>query len=76
MTVHVTYDVGRGGYIGTHEHLREPMIMLSLGALRRRAEALLMPKSPLIKLSLDRQARLERDRRRTGGVFERRAWPK
>jgi hypothetical protein len=37
---------------------------LSLGGLRRRIEALMLPDDVVITLSLDRTARSERDRRR------------
>jgi hypothetical protein len=37
---------------------------LSLGGLRRRIEAALLPDEPVVQLRLDRAARLERDRRR------------
>jgi hypothetical protein len=41
---------------------------LSLGGLRRRIEAALLPDAPLVVLQLDRAARLERGRRRRGGA--------
>jgi hypothetical protein len=40
---------------------------LSLGGLRRRIEALLLPENVDVRLVLDRSARLERDRRRLKG---------
>jgi hypothetical protein len=40
---------------------------LSLGGLRRRIEALMLPDSVEVRLMLDRAARLERDRRRLTG---------
>jgi hypothetical protein len=43
------------------------MTALSLGGLRRRIEALMMPDKPQVILSLDRAARRERDRRRRSG---------
>jgi hypothetical protein len=44
--------------------LKAPVTALSLGGLRRRIEALMVPDDPIITLNLDRIARLERDRRR------------
>jgi hypothetical protein len=37
---------------------------LSLGGVRRRIEALMLPDEPIVVLNLDRAARQERDRRR------------
>ena len=39
------------------------MVALSLGGLRRKVEALLSPDEVIVTLSLDKAARLERDRR-------------
>ena len=47
------------------------MTALSLGGLRRRIEALMLPDDVQIVLHLDRAARQERDRRRRGGVVSR-----
>ena len=44
-----------------------PITALSLGGLRRKVEALLMPDNIEVVLQLDRRARLERDARRRGG---------
>jgi hypothetical protein len=66
LTIAVTYDEAKG-YVGSAPELRQPVIALSLGGLRRRIEALLMPDDPIIVLSLDRAARIERDRRRVTG---------
>ena len=52
------------GYVGTAPELHEPVTALSLGGLRRRIEALMVPDQPIITLALDRDARRERDRRR------------
>jgi hypothetical protein len=41
----VTFDE-RCGYVGTHPELRLPVTALSLGGLRRRIEALLLPEEP------------------------------
>jgi hypothetical protein len=62
--VSVTFDERRGGYVATAPELREPVLALSLGSVRRRVEALLLPEDPIVVLNLDRAARLERDRRR------------
>jgi hypothetical protein len=62
----VTYDPERG-YVGTHSDLRAPVVALSLGGLRRKVEALLLPDDPIIILNLDKPARLERDRRSLTG---------
>jgi hypothetical protein len=43
------------------------VIALSLGGLRRKVEAVMLPDAPIILLNLDRAARLERDRRRLTG---------
>ena len=63
LTISVTHDPARG-YIGTSPDLREPIIALSLGGMRRKAEIALLPDDIIVALSLDRRARLERDRRR------------
>jgi hypothetical protein len=63
--VSVTFDERRG-YVASAPELRQPVTALSLGGLRRRIEALMLPDDPVITLNLDRVARLERDRRRRG----------
>jgi hypothetical protein len=63
LEVAVTFDPARG-YVGTAPGLRQPVTALSLGGLRRKIEAALLPDEPIIMLNLDRAARLERDRRR------------
>jgi hypothetical protein len=65
--VSVTFDERRGGYVATAPELREPVLALSLGGVRRRVEALLLPEDPIVVLNLDRAPRLERDRRRLTG---------
>src|SRR2546430_8237493 len=47
--------------------LRQPVIALGLGGLRRRIEALMSPGEVIVTLNLDKAARLERDRRRLTG---------
>ena len=61
LEVSVTFSAERG-YIGTSPVLRQPIVALSLGGLRRRIEALLMPDS--VVLHLDGLAEQERHRRR------------
>jgi hypothetical protein len=41
-----------------------PFAATSLGGIRRRVEALMLPEDPIVVLNLDRAVRLERDRRR------------
>jgi hypothetical protein len=64
--VAVTFDKRRG-YVGTHPELRAPVTALSLGGLRRKVEAAMLPEEVIVMLSLDKAARLERDRRRLTG---------
>jgi hypothetical protein len=64
LDVSVTFDERRGGYIGSAPELKAPVVALSLGGLRRRVEALMLPDDVIITLNLDRTARRERDRRR------------
>ena len=59
--VTVTYDA-RHGYIASAPELRQPIVALSLGGLRRRVEALLLPDD--VVLQLDGLAERERHRRR------------
>jgi hypothetical protein len=47
--------------------IAEPVLALSLGGLRRRIEALMLPDTVDVRLILDRRARLVRDQRRRGG---------
>ena len=63
--VAVTFDERRG-YVG-HPELRAPVTALSLGGLRRKVEAAMIPEEVIVMLSLDKAARLERDRRRLTG---------
>jgi hypothetical protein len=66
LVITVTFDETRGGYVGTAPELRAPVVALSLGGLRRKAEALFHRPdgAAIVVLNLDRGARLERDRRR------------
>jgi hypothetical protein len=63
LEVSVSFDERRG-YIASAPELRSPVVALSLGGIRRRVEALMLPDDVHIVLHLDRAARLERDRRR------------
>jgi hypothetical protein len=63
LSIAVTFRPDQG-YFGTAPELRQPVIALSLGGLRRKVEALISPDDVIIVLNLDRAARLERDRRR------------
>jgi hypothetical protein len=65
--VSVTFDPAKG-YVATAPELRVPVTALSLGGIRRRVEALMLPEEPIVVLNLDRAARLERDRRRAAAV--------
>jgi hypothetical protein len=67
LVVAVTYDPAVR-YRTTGGHKLPAVSALSLGGMRRRVEALLLPDDPIIILNLDRAARLERDRRRRGGA--------
>jgi hypothetical protein len=58
----VSFDERR--YIASAPELRQPIVALSLGGLRRRIEALLLPDNLHVVLHLDRAARRERNRRR------------
>jgi hypothetical protein len=66
LEVSVTFDAERG-YVASAPELRQPVTALSLGGLRRRIEALMLPDDPHVVLQLDVRARRERDRRRRGG---------
>jgi hypothetical protein len=65
------------GYFTTGSELARSLTALSLGGLRRRIEALMLPDDVNGRLNLDRAARLERDRRRRGGAGRSSdlAWP-
>jgi hypothetical protein len=66
LQVSVSFDERRG-YVGTAPELRAPVMALSLGGLRRRIEALMLPDDVIVMLNLDRAARRERGRRRRRG---------
>ena len=63
LEVSATFDERRG-YIGTAPELRQPVTALSLGGLRRRIEALMLPDNVDVILQLDGLAERERHRRR------------
>jgi hypothetical protein len=63
LEVGVTFDERRG-YVASGPRLRQPVVALSLGGLRRRIEIALLPDDVDVKLVLDRKARFERDQRR------------
>jgi hypothetical protein len=58
-----TFDAGHG-YIASAPELRQPVVALSLGGLRRRVEIALLPDNVRIVLRLDGLAERERHRRR------------
>jgi hypothetical protein len=61
--VRVSFDERRG-YVATAPELRQPVLALSLGGVRRRIEALMLPDEVDIILRLDGLAERERHRRR------------
>ena len=61
LEVNVTFD--ERGYIGSAPELRQPVVALSLGGLRRKIEALMVPDEPIVVLQLDGHAERERHRR-------------
>jgi hypothetical protein len=63
LEVSVTFDERRG-YIGSAPELRQPVVALSLGGLRRKIEALLLPDNVRVVLQLDGLAERERHRSR------------
>ena len=63
LEVSVTFDE-RHGYIASAPELGSPVVALSLGGLRRKIEALLLPDEIEIVLQLDGLAERERHRRR------------
>ena len=62
LEVSVTFD--ERGYIGSAPELRSAVVALSLGGLRRKIEALMMPDEVRVVLQLDGLAERERHRRR------------
>jgi len=75
LEVSVTFDPAKD-YVATAPELRSPVTALSLGGLRRRIEALMLPDELDIVLTLDRAARHERDQRRRGGSQRAESWPR
>jgi hypothetical protein len=67
LEVNVTYAAARG-YIGSVPGLRQPIVALSLGGLRRRIEIALLPDDVHIVLQLDGRAERERRRRMLAGI--------
>jgi len=65
LSIAVTFNPDCG-YVGTSPELRAPVVALSLGGLRAKVEAAMLP-DVIVMLNLDRAARLERDRRRLTG---------
>jgi hypothetical protein len=59
----VTFDAERG-YVASAPELRQPVVALSLGGLRRRIEIMMLPDNVRIVLQLDGLAERERHRRR------------
>jgi hypothetical protein len=70
LEVSVTFDE-RHGYIGSAPELRQPIVALSLGGLRRKIEALLMPDNVRVVLQLDGLAERERHWRRAQAQLSR-----
>ena len=62
LEVKVTFD--ERGYIGSAPELRQAVVALSLGGLRRKIEIALLPDNVRIVLQLDGLAERERHRRR------------
>jgi len=57
-------DLRRAAWLHRHPlELRQPVVALSLGGLRRRIEALMVPDEPIVVLQLDGLAERERHRR-------------
>ena len=61
--VSVTFDAERG-YVASAPELRQPVVALSLGGLRRKIEVALLPDNVRVVLQLDGRAERERHRRR------------
>jgi hypothetical protein len=61
LEVSVTFD--ERGYVASATELRSAVVALSLGGLRRKVEALLLPAEVEIVLQLDGLAERERHRR-------------
>ena len=63
--MHINVSWCRRGFIGSAPELREPVVALSLGGLRRKIESLMVPDSVELRFHLDHQATRERDARGT-----------
>ena len=63
LEVSVTFDERRG-YVASAPELRQPVVALSLGGLRRKIEVALLPDNVRVVLQLDGRAERERHRRR------------
>ena len=63
LEVSVTFDARRG-YIGSAPELRQAVVALSLGGLRRKIEIAMLPDDVRVVLQLDGHAERERHRRR------------
>jgi len=62
LEVSVTFDE-RHGYVATAAQLRQPVVALRLGGLRRRIETAMLPGNVDVVLQLDGLAERERHRR-------------
>ena len=62
LEVSVAFDA-RHGYIATALELRQPVVALSLGGLRRKIEIAMLPDDVRVVLQLDGLAEWERHRR-------------
>jgi hypothetical protein len=65
--MHINVSWSPRGFIATSTELREPVIALSLGGLRRKIESLMVPDSVELRFHLDHEATRQRDLRRWGG---------
>jgi hypothetical protein len=59
LEVSVTCDASCG-YTASAPELRQPIVALSLGGLRRKVQALMVPDEPVVVLQLDGLAERER----------------
>ena len=65
LSIDVSFDPVHG-YVASHPGL-PPLAAVSLGGLRKQVAALMLPDKVEVVLSLDKHAKRERDRRRSGG---------
>ena len=70
LEVSVTFDE-RHGYIGSAPELRQAVVALSLGGLRRKIEIAMLPDDVRVVLQLDGLAERERHRRRAQAQLSR-----